>query len=256
MPRDPLPLQGCHVLSLRPAGCHGAMRGAAARAGAGTIALSPWRLRPCTGAQTRRSLRAALAADIVVFTSPAAVRAAAALAPLRARRGQAWLAVGEGSARALAAAGVRGAAIPARADSEGLLALPVLQAVRGTAVGLVTAPEGRAMLAGTLARRGARIRRADVYVREPVAPAASAVARLAGCTGPLWLALSSGQALDRLLATLPAPARARVLDARVSAASERLAAQARALGFGHVVRAAGPRPAQLVRAMTEAAGAG
>src|SRR5690606_6418263 len=157
---------------------HAAMRRAAAAHGARVLALSPWRIEARDDAATRAALRDALSADAVAFTSPAAVRAAAALRALRPRRGQAWLAVGAGTAMAVRRAGAAGGAPRARMDSEGLLALPGLRDVRGKAIGLVTAPGGRGVIATTLARRGARILRADVYARVPVAPSPRAIAAL------------------------------------------------------------------------------
>ena len=61
------------------------------------LAISPIAIRLLDDAGPRRDLQAALAADIVLFTSPNAVRAAAALHALKARRGQVWLAVGAGT---------------------------------------------------------------------------------------------------------------------------------------------------------------
>jgi uroporphyrinogen-III synthase len=54
--------------------------------------------------------------------------------------------------------------------------------------------------------------------------------------------------LSLLLAQLPADLQARLRTATVAAASERLVAQALAAGFANVTLAAGPLPAQLVRA--------
>ncbi|HEY0501903.1 MAG TPA: uroporphyrinogen-III synthase, partial [Lysobacter sp.] len=48
---------GWYVISLRPRGEHAPMRRAAARAGAGLIALSPTRLRLRDDEPTRRALR-------------------------------------------------------------------------------------------------------------------------------------------------------------------------------------------------------
>ena len=58
----------------------------------------------------------ALAAPVVVFTSPAAVRAAAQLRPLAVRTGQHWLAVGAGTAAALRRAGIVQVQAPGRMD--------------------------------------------------------------------------------------------------------------------------------------------
>jgi uroporphyrinogen-III synthase len=96
-----MPLAGCYVISLRPVGAHASLRRAAAAQGARVLALSPWRIETQSDAATRRALREALAADIVIATSPAAVRAASALHSLRKRHGQAWCAVGAGTAAAL-----------------------------------------------------------------------------------------------------------------------------------------------------------
>ena len=89
------------MISLRPRGEHAALRRAAAKRGGGLIALSPWRLHLREDAEARAALRAALAASHVVFTSPAAVRAARALQPLKQRRDQRVCAVGAGTAAAL-----------------------------------------------------------------------------------------------------------------------------------------------------------
>lgn len=246
-------LSGCYVISLRPVGGHGPVRRAAAAHAARVLALSPWRIDRLDDAQARADLRAALAADRVVFTSPAAVPAAAALQPLRPRPRQRWLAVGEGTARALRRAGLPAVDWPARMDSEGLLALPALQDVEGLAVGLVTAPGGRGVIAATLAGRGARILRANVYRRVPVAPAPRALAALRALDVPAWLLLSSGEALEHVLAALPPDALARLRQAAVVAASERLAQQARAHGFAVAAVASSARPAAMLAACAAAA---
>lgn len=213
------------------------------------IALSPWRLVPLTDPATRRALRDAVEADVVIATSPAAVRAARALRHLRPRRGQVWCAVGEGTAAALRRAGIASVQVPVRRDSEGVLALPALEKMTGRSVGLITAPGGRDVLAPMLAARGARVSRADVYRREPLPPTARAVAALRALDGPAWLALSSGEALAHLLAGLPVDAASILRRAHVVAASDRLATLARAEGFARIVRAPGPSPRDLVAAV-------
>lgn len=244
----PAVLHGCYVISLRPVGGHGGLRRAAARQGAQLLALSPWRLAFRDDDDARKALRAALSAPRVVFTSPAAVRAALALQPLRPRADQLFLGVGSGTAQALRRAGVTRVDAPARMDSEGLLALPALREVRGGEVGLVTAPGGRGRITAALRRRGARVLRADVYARVALAPAARSVALLQRLDAPLLLALSSGEALERILAALPPAASARLRRARVLAASERLAALARTHGFDDILRADSARPAALIDA--------
>lgn len=240
------------VVSLRPRGQHDALRRAAARFGARVLALSPLRIELRSDAGTRTGLRTALEAPLVVFTSPNAVRAARALQHLRARRGQTWLAVGEGTAAALRRAGIAHPVAPARMDSAGLLALPALQAVGGLGIGLVTAPGGRNRIEPALRARGARVLRAEVYARIAVPLRAEAVDRLRALCTPPWLALSSGEALELLLEALPADALRHLRRARVIAASPRLAALARRHGFDEVVTAASAQPRDLLDAAARA----
>jgi uroporphyrinogen-III synthase len=236
------------LISLRPRGQHAPVRRAAKGTGATVIALSPWALRARRDAATCADLAAALAAERVVFSSPAAVHAAARLAPLDAPHAGHWLAVGAGTAAALARQGARDVLAPGRMDSEGLLALPALADLRGLRAGLVTAPGGRGVIATTLQQRGAQLLRANVYVRQPLPLPPRTLQRLRKAMAPWAVALSSGEALSLLLAQLPADLQARLRTATVAAASERLMAQALAAGFANVTLAAGPLPAQLVRA--------
>jgi uroporphyrinogen-III synthase len=243
---SPKSLAGWYVISLRPLGQHAGLRRAAAAQGASLLALSPLRIEPRADASTADALRAALSAEVVVFTSGNAVRAAQALQTLRARRGQDWLAVGSGTAAALRRAGIAHVDAPERMDSEGLLALPALQDPRGRTIGLVTGAGGRDGLAPVLAARGARVQRADVYARVAIRPSPRALTRLRALDAPLLLALSSGEALTQLLAEVPDDIRARLRRAQVLAASERLADLARALGFDAIAVDTSARPRDLL----------
>ena len=252
-PGHPQPLHGWTVLSLRPAGQHGGLRAAARRRGACVLALSPFAIEPLSDAEHRKVLKQALAADIVIWTSPNAVRAAAAMQLLKMRPGQAWLAVGNGTRRALRHAGICAQA-PSRMDSEGLLAMPELQQVRSRRVGLVTAPGGRGLLVPTLVERGAQLVRADVYARRPRAFGMRALAALdAALVSPrrMLLVLSSQDALQRLLAARTVSALANVA---VVAASQRLADIARQSGFRRIAVASSASPAALLRAAAGAFG--
>ena len=247
------PLQHWTVLSLRPRGQHAGLRAAATRQGASVLALSAFAIATIDDGCNRDDLEQALMADIVVWTSPNAVRAAAALRPLKPRRGQAWLCVGSGTRRALLRFGIQ-AKCPSRMDSEGLLAMPELQGIRGRSIGLVTAPGGRGLLQPTLRKGGAQVLRADVYVRLPLAFTARALAGLdAALAAPerVLLALSSQDAFERLLAqasdTRPALTRIAVV-----AASDRLANLARNAGFQRIAVAANARPGALLQAATSA----
>ena len=251
---DASPLTGWTVVSMRPRGQHASLRAAAARAGARVLALSPLAIEPRTAVASRRALREALAADLVLFTSPNAVRAAANLRPLRIARGRLALAVGDGTRRALRRLGID-AISPTRMDSEGLLALPALRDIGGRSIGLVTAPGGRNRLAPALQSRGAEVRRADVYDRTPVAIADArwhALASALATPQRVVLALSSAEALEAVLRQRPVNFEESLRRVAVTAASERLAQAAREAGFMRITIAADARPASLLRAAANA----
>ena len=248
------PLAGWTVLSLRPRGQHAGMRSAAARIGARVLALSPLAIEARGDAASRKALRDALAVDLVLFTSPNAVRAAANLRTLRIARERPVLAVGDGTRRALQRLGVD-AMSPARMDSDGLLAMPALRDIAGRCIGLVTAPGGRNRLAPTLQARGAEVRRADVYERTPATITAArwqALAVALATPQQVLLALSSTEALDAALRQRPANLEKPLRRIAVTAASERLAEVAREAGFRRIAIAADARPASLLRAASGA----
>ena len=249
-----LPLHGWTVLSLRPRGQHGGLRAASARLGARLLALSPNVIELRDDPFTREALHKVLAADIVLFTSPNAVRSAATLQALLPERGQRVLAVGSGTRRALRRLGIAAQA-PARMDSEGLLAMAALDDVAGRRIGLATGAGGRNLLAPTLRQRGAQVVRADTYGRVPVALSARAQGRLATVLSSpqrVLLALSSADALESLLSQAPPAVRSALADIAVVAASARLADTARGAGFRRIAIASSPRPAALLHAATEA----
>lgn len=254
-PIPPAPLQGWTVLSLRPRGQHGGLRAAASRSRARLLALSPFAIEPLADQHHRETLKQALAADLVVWTSPNAVRAAAALQSLEAWPGQAWLAVGSGTRRALLRAGITARA-PSRMDSEGLLAMPELQDLRDRSIGLVTAPGGRGLLAPSLSARGAQVIRADVYARRPVTITARALsaldAALMASPQRVLLVVSSQDALQQLLSARPPHRHIALADIAVVAASQRLAEFARSAGFQHVAIATSAAPSALLQAAASA----
>ena len=187
-------------------------------------------------AAVRALLREALADELVIFTSPAAVHHAAALVALRTR--STVLAVGQGTARALRRHGVKQPLCPDQQDSEGLLAHPALQALRDRRVALIGAPGGRGVLRRELAARGACLREVQVYRRVPPRLDRRHTAALQVLPRSARVLLSSQEALHNLCSLLPPPARQRLCAATAVVSSERLAAAARAAGFRRVVQAA------------------
>ena len=257
MPRvadQALPLQHWCVLSLRPRGQHAGLRAAAARHGARTLALPVCAIDIHDDAPTRAALADALRARTVLYTSPNAVAAAAALHPLAPRRGQCVLAVGDGTRRALRRHGIEADA-PARMDSEGLLAMPQLAGIAQQRIALVTGVGGRNLIAPALRERGAEVQRVDVYTRRPLPLSHARLDALDAAlddAARVLLALSSGEALQRLLAELPANLRSAFAGIAVAAASARLAEAARNAGFQRIAIAASARPDALLRAAISA----
>lgn len=190
------------------------------------------RAMPDTAAASE-ALRRALAAPIVIFTSPAAVRFAARLMPLATTA--TVLAVGRGTARALHAAGVQAVRFPETSqDSEGVLGMPELQSVQARTVGLVGAPGGRGLLQATLAARGAALQEAHVYARAAPRVDRRHVEPLLRLDRRAVMLLSSAEALAHLQQALPAPAWRGLMRATAVVSSDRLRLAAEAAGFTHV----------------------
>lgn len=239
-------LAGASVLITRPVG-HGQALAARVRACGGEARLLPGvALRPAVDAvAATAALRAALAGDVVVFTSPAAVQFAARLAPLR---GRACIAtVGRGTAAALARHGVRDVWLPATTqDSEGLLAHPHLRRLRDRRVAVVGAPGGRGVLQREIAARGARLSRVHVYCRVPARLDARHARILASLQGVAYTLLSSAETLRCLQQALDAESRARLLATHAVVSSERIQRLAGQAGFCRVSVAASALSADLL----------
>lgn len=243
------PLKGIRIAITRPAGT-GAAWADRVRALGGTPLLLPGAsLRATPDARAARAAtRNALACDVVIFTSPAAVRFARRLDGLRGTA--TILAPGAGTRAALRRAGLRNAIAPAREDSEGILALPALRDARGRRIGIIGAAGGRGLLDRELAARGARVIHAHVYQRVPARldrRHADALRRNAG--SPLYVLLSSAEALANIVGSLPDDALRALLRGNAVASSTRLAAAARKAGFARVLRGESARPQALLEAV-------
>ena len=250
---DQRPLAGAHVVITRPAGGGAALARRIRLLGGMPLQLPGSSLCAAPDVPAlHAALTAALRADVLVFVSPAAVRFAARLAPLRPARATRVLAVGQASARALARHGVVDVGVPLRQDSEGLLGLAPLDAPRGRVVALIGGAGGRGLLQRQLIARGATLRAVEVYQRRPARLDARHLVPLAAARDPLYLLLSSSEALNHLRAALPLPVWARLLRATAAVSSERLAAAARAAGFVHVRVAASALAADLLAAAVAA----
>lgn len=250
----PAPLTGASVLITRPAGTATALARRVRALGGHALLLPGLSLRAAADARAARSaLRAALAADVAIFTSPAAVRFAARLLALRPATRCRVFAVGQGTVRALHRHGIDGVGAPAAEaqDSDGLLAHPALARVRGHRVALVGAAGGRDALAPALRARGATVQRADVYQRVAARLDRRHLDALRRSRGHCYLVLSSGSALANLHAQLPTDAWNKVLDGMAVVSSARLAAAARAAGFSRIGVAHSPLGADLLACVAQ-----
>lgn len=245
------PLAGARVAITRPVGAGATLRARVRALGGTAVPLPGSSLRAADDPRAARiALRKALASEVVIFTSPAAVRFAARLLPLRTRA--TVIAPGAGTTAALRRVAGLDALVPERADSEGMLALPEVQRVRRKRVGIVGAPGGRGLLESRLQKRGAQVVHAHVYRRVPARLDRRHVQALLRGRAPLYAPLSSGEALRNLLFALPGDAKAVLLAGTAVASSERLLQSAREAGFARVLRAESANDADLVAAIVRA----
>ncbi|MFO1505697.1 MAG: uroporphyrinogen-III synthase [Lysobacterales bacterium] len=192
-------------------------------------------------------------ADIRIYLSPAAVRFASRFdAGQPATRTRIVLAPGAATVRALHRRGID-ARCPVRFDSEGLLELPELKAVRGKRVVLIGAPGGRDVLANALRGRGAVVTFAVVYQRCAPRLTRRHADALADAPSPWITLLSSAAALAHLAGVLPAGLVQRWRGQAMVVSSERLAAIVHAAGFRSVAVAASAAPAALLATAADVA---
>lgn len=246
-PRDNAALRGRVVVITRPAGTATPLQRQVRALGGVPLLLPGLALHAADDqAAAREGLRAALTDQVLIFTSPAAVRHAARLAPLRTTA--TVLAVGQGTARALRRYGVHEPLAPARQDSEGLLEHAGLQNLRGRRVALIGASGGRGVLREQLVARGAQLREVHVYRRVPPRLDRRHIAALLQLPGSARVLLSSAEALQNLCRLLPPLALARLQATTAVVSSERLAAAARAAGFHRVALASSALTVDLLAA--------
>ena len=114
----------------------------------------------------RAQLTSLTSVDMLIFVSANAVRYAFPLMPDNIPLDLQIAAVGAATARTLDEMGLEPTLVPERMDSEGLLALPQLQAVDGRRILIVRGNGGRETLRDTLEARGARVGYVEVYRRQ------------------------------------------------------------------------------------------
>jgi uroporphyrinogen-III synthase len=189
--------------------------------------------------------------DWVILTSANAVEHAFSQLP-RPKRARV-AAVGRATARALQQHGVEVHATPPTvSDSESLLAMAELAAVRGRRILILKGVGGRDQLRDSLDRRGAVVTVGEVYRRKVASPGPRAVAELErACTTPTPVfAVTSVEILDALLDLAPESRLPRLRDAPLLLPGDRVATAARQRGWrGPVIVAPSAEDATMLDAL-------
>ena len=242
-------LRGRTVVITRPAGTGSSMARQVRALGGRPLLLPGLSLRGMDDAATRSSLAEALRDDVLVFSSPAAVRFAARLQLLRT--GAKVLAVGQGTARALRRQGIRAVAAPSkRQDSEGLLDLPIWAGLGPCRIALIGAPGGRGVLRDQLATRGS-LREVQVYHRAPPRLRASHWEGLRALERDACVLLSSAEAVENLRELAPTAVWQQLTSCVAIVSSERLSLAAKSVGFRRIHLATSANATDLLAAAAD-----
>lgn len=160
-----------------------------------------------------------------------------------------WYAVGDGTARALAAFGVTAQTPGPDMTSEGLLALPDLVNCGGERVLLVKGEGGREALARELAARGARVETLACYRRVAPALAPGEFADALARRDIGLVMISSGEGLANMLALLSPEETSNLRNVTLLLPSARVAEMAIAAGFRHCLVANNASDNAMLRAL-------
>lgn len=196
------------------------------------------------------------APDIVIFTSPNAVRHGAQVLNRAGELNPELTvgAIGPSTLQALEDIGQRVGLSPAQGfTSEALLLEPTLQRLEDKTILIVRGEGGREHLARVLRKRGASVCFAEVYRRVKPSPGPSDLAALEAQwaqSGIDIVAANSVETLENLYHMLSAAGRRSLQSTPLVTASSRVARQATALGLeGEVVMAEGPDDLRVVDAI-------
>ncbi len=177
-----------------------------------------------------------------IFVSPSA--AEMTLAPLgtlpkKLPESLLVFAPGPGTAEELAVRGVANVAMPTTSfDSEGLLALPALQAIaiNGKRIVIFRGNDGRELMREVLVKRGATVNAITAYHRRAPNTPPTGLLELLRAGKVNALSAMSSDAITNLVLLVPAAERSTLFFALpVYASHERIAATARAAGFRNVI---------------------
>ena len=229
----PGPLDGIAVLVTRPVRQAAGLVRRLAALGAAPVAWPAIVILPPADADALARVQATLDRyDIAIFVSANAAEFGVG-DPLRWPASLAPFAPGPGTAEALAAVGIGNARVPATTfDSEGVLALPELEDVRGKRVVVFRGDGGRETLGDTLRARGASVDYVACYRRAAPSPSAAASLVATLRERPIHaITITSSEGLDNLLDALGSGARALLAGVPLFVPHPRIAAHARDRGW-------------------------
>ena len=235
MPNQNHHLRGLSVLVTRPREQADALCEAIEGAHGRPVRFPALEILPPEDPQAAQAVLAKAAeADLLIFVSANAAHFAFDLLPDILPQGLAIAAVGRATARALEAIGLEPNLVPeGRYDSEGLLALPQLQAMSGRRVIIVRGEGGRETLRQVLEERGAQVSYAEVYRRRCAKRSSqNLVANWSSLVEAV--VVTSVQSLHCLWDLLGEAGQAKLRATPLVVLSERIAQAARALGCDQV----------------------
>ena len=160
--------------------------------------------------------------------------------------GMRWYAVGEATARCLADFGIEAHTPDREMSSEGLLAMPALQAVDGQRVLIIKGEGGRDTLRGELTSRGSRVDELACYRRGPPEVSRDVLLRQLSDWGIDIILVSSGEGLSNLRLLLT---RAETTKLKIIVPSRRIERMALDAGCRQVFVADNASDAAMLRAL-------
>jgi len=162
-----------------------------------------------------------------------------------------WFAIGDATAAALQEYGVSAINGGPQMTSESLLAHPLLQEVERQRVLIVKGEGGRISLQETLNQRGANVAALCCYQRRSPAMAAGELAGTMARLHPQVILVSSGEALDNMLALLSPQETTKLTLVPLIVPSDRVARIANERGFANVRSAANASDAAMLQLAQE-----
>lgn len=145
------------------------------------------------------------------------------------------IAIGPGTARALEKNNMRVDFMPATYNSEGLLALPILRAIKNKRIVIFCGENSKPLLKDSLITQGAQVEEALCYRRERPMINHNQTLQLQSQTVDVIVSTSK-ESLQNLAALFPKPAGTWLYHKNLVVISQDMAALARELGFGgHVI---------------------